>query len=148
MRQVVNSFYFSFDISLIAILNVSGLVLVFVYMIFKKLSYKNWAFFFLIPGFPEDGKVRIPVFFFWYVPLFTKEEWNSITSEKILEICRQYWITYHPHLLDLILRTGQYLCLLNDGKFVVWKGSYMGINIEIYFSVEILKYGLTIEIWC
>jgi hypothetical protein len=68
MRQVVNSsFYFSFDVSLIAILNVSGLVLVF------ELFHKNWAFFFFNTWFSRRQQSRTPVFF-QYVPLFTREE--------------------------------------------------------------------------
>jgi hypothetical protein len=73
MRQVVNSFYFSFDVSLIAILNVSGLVLVSVYMILEKLFHNNWAFFFFNTWFSRRRQSRTPVFF-QYVPLFTKEE--------------------------------------------------------------------------
>lgn len=123
-------------------------ILFFIYLSFRK--RENWLVFFLMPGFPEDGVIRIPVFLFWYVPLFSKEEWQQLTWEATVKWLLAYWEVYVPYVYLMLGRTLkasiQYVCILNDGRLTVFEDKIGFATVKIYFFVDVFYYGVTLSV--
>lgn len=123
-------------------------ILFFIYYSFRK--RENWLVFFLMPGFPEDGVIRIPVFLFWYVPLFSKEEWQQLSWEATAKWLLAYWEVYTPYVYFMLGRTIkasiQYVCILNDGTLTVFEDKIGFATVKIHFFVDVFYYGVTLTV--
>lgn len=123
-------------------------VLFFIYLSLRKME--NWLIIFLMPGFPEDGVIRIPVFLFWYVPLFSKEEWQQLSWEVMAKLLLAYWETYTPYVYLMLGRTIkasiQYVCVLNDGTLTIFEDKIGCATIKAYFFIDYFYYGIRLTI--
>lgn len=123
--------------------NLNLLILV-IFFILGIRKVRDWLFIFLIPGFPEDGVIRIPIFFIWYVPLFTREEWRSLEWQKLAKLILKFWELYVPSiyfLLERSLKAAIQFHIMVTGQ---------GIWVELYkldFGWGVLKIGYFADFW-
>jgi hypothetical protein len=112
-------------------------------------------FFFLLPGFPENGRIRIPVFILWYAPLFTEEEYQmvkkwckqNVNYEVLFYLLRRY-TEFCWYCKDYTLLASSYVAAFNFGNPMVLKFNLGIWTVIIKYQVAITYMGVVISLEC
>ena len=109
----------------------------------------------MLPGFPENGRIRIPVFLFWYAPLFTEEEYQMVkawckqnVNYKVLLYLFRRYMEFCWSCKEYTLLASSYAAVLNFGNPILVKFNLGIWTVTIKYYVAITYLGLVISFEC